>query len=313
MAHPLTFSAARPWIVIFFTLVWVTPAARAWNATGHMIVASLAYDQLPPAQRARWAELLRAHPDFDKWQAAAPKDAPDFDFGRYLFMRASTWPDDIRKTGSPWDHPLWHHIDYPLRAPDYPLAPPPADVPNALTAIAACEKTLADPTAPAVDRAASLGWLVHLIGDLQQPMHNGTVIDAAFPAPEGDHNGLSVFVSVAGNPITLHWLWDCLPGDFVEYPKITARGTELAAKFPRAGLPELQRARDPLAWSLEGRALAIEAPYQHGTLAVGTDPKTAPTLPPGYLAAARGLADRRVALGGYRLADVLLTVPLSPP
>ena len=35
------------------------------------------------------------------------KTWPGFDFGRYAFMRASTWPDDIRKTGSPYDHPPW--------------------------------------------------------------------------------------------------------------------------------------------------------------------------------------------------------------
>ena len=270
-----------------------------------MIIASLAYDQLPPDQRARWADLLRAHPDFDKWQSAAPRDTPGFEPGRYLFMRASTWPDDIRKSSSPWDHPPWHHVDYPLRAPAYPLDPPPADVPNALDAVALCKKTLADPTIPAADRAASLSWLIHLVGDLQQPLHNGTVISPDFPAPDGDHNALLVFVSVAGSPITLHWLWDCLPGNFTEASVIAARGAELAARFPRTALPELRTACDPPAWSLEGRALAIGAAYEHGALAVSKEAKDAPPLPPGYLETARALADRRIALAGYRLADTI--------
>ena len=289
-------------------LLWVAPAARAWNPTGHMVIASLAYDQLPPESRAGWEKLLHAHPDFEKWQFAAPKDAPGFDLGRYLFMRASTWPDDIRKSGSSWDHPAWHHVDYPLRAPDYPLEPPPADVPNVLTAIADCQKALADPAVPAADRAAWLSWLIHLVGDIQQPLHSANVVNAEFPAPEGDHNALLVFVSVAGSPISLHWLWDCLPGDFVDAAAITARGRELTAKFPRASLPELARAADPTAWSLEGRTLAIDAAYLHGTLAVSKDPKDAPPLPPGYLNAARALAERRVALAGYRLADTLSTL-----
>ena len=296
------------WILVLAGVCGGFGSANAWNATGHMIIASMAYDQLPPDQRARWSDLLRSHPDHAKWQTAEPKDQPSFDEGRYLFMRASTWPDDIRKTGSPWDHPPWHHVDYPLRAPDFPLDPPPADVPNALAALADCERILADPAAPAADRAARLSWLIHLVGDLQQPLHNGTMVNAAFPGPAGDHNALLVFVSVAGNPISLHWLWDCLPGNFVDAPSITARGGELAAKFPRTDLPELIRARDPQAWSLEGRALAIDAAYRRGALPVSADAKDAPPLPPGYLETARALAERRVALAGYRLADVLTTL-----
>ncbi len=274
-----------------------------------MIVASLAYDQIPPAQRVHWVELLHAHPDFAKWQATAPKEAPDFDVGRYLFMRASTWPDDIRKTGSLWDHPPWHHVDYPLRAPDYPLDPPPAGVDNALSALAERTAVLGNPAMSASDRAASLSWIIHIVGDLQQPLHSANVIDADYPAPEGDHNALNRFVSVAGAPISLHWLWDCLPGDFLDGQKITARGAELAAKFPRASLPELSLARTPAAWSLEGRALAIDAAYRRGTLPTSKESSgSLPALPEGYLAAARSLAERRVALAGYRLADVLGTL-----
>ncbi len=273
-----------------------------------MVIASMAYDQLPPDQRIGWVDLLKTHPDFEKWQATAPGDAPDFDLGRYLFMRASTWPDDIRKSGSPWDHPPWHHVDYPLHTPDYRLEPPLADVPNALTAIAACKKILAEPGSIPADRAASLSWLIHLVGDLQQPLHSANVVNAEFPAPDGDHNALLVFVSVAGSPITLHWLWDCLPGDFVDGVAVAARGKELTARFPRGTLPELTRATNPAAWSLEGRALAIDAAYLRGALAVAKDARDAPPLPPGYLSAARALADRRVALASYRLADTLSTL-----
>ena len=95
--------------------------ALAWGPTGHMIVASLAYDQLPQETRDKWVALLKQHPDFPKWQATKPTDEPNLDFGRYLFMRASNWPDEIRKSGSVYDHPVWHYIDYPLQMPACPL------------------------------------------------------------------------------------------------------------------------------------------------------------------------------------------------
>ncbi len=282
------------------------PAARAWNATGHMVIASMAYDQLPPAQRTRWTELLKSHPDFDKWQAAAPKDAAGFDLGRYLFMRASTWPDDIRKSGSPYDHPVWHYVNYPLVPPDFPMQPAPTGTEDVLSAIDRCEKTVADPADPPADRAAHLAWLIHLVGDLQQPLHCGTMITPEFPAPDGDHGGNLFFVSVGGAPITLHWLWDTLPGNLLDGGELVERSTQLAAKFPRSSLPELTTARDPKAWSLEGRALCIDAVYRRGALPGGKEISIGlPLLPTGYVATARALADRRVALAGYRLADTL--------
>ncbi len=73
-------------------------------------------------------------------------------------------------------------------------------------------------------------------------------------------------------------------------------------------MPELARAADPAAWSLEGRALAIAAAYQNGALAVTKDAKDAPPLPMGYLSAARALAERRVALAGDRLTGTLGTL-----
>ena len=112
-------------LVLCLAAGWTAPRAQAWNATGHMTIASMTYDQLSPAARAHWTELLQQHPDFAKWEAAEPKDQPDFELGRYLFMKASTWPDDIRKSGSAFDHPVWHYIDYPLVEPDFPLEPAP--------------------------------------------------------------------------------------------------------------------------------------------------------------------------------------------
>ncbi len=281
-------------------------SAWAWNPTGHMLIASMTYDQLPPAARARWTELLKQHPDFAKWAATEPKDQPDFDEGRYLFMRASTWPDDIRKSGSPFEHSVWHYIDYPLEGPEFRDEPAPTSTEDALFGIARCQTGLEDGKAPAGDRAASLSWLIHLVGDLQQPLHCATLISPDYPKPGGDRGGNLMYFSVGGAPVNLHWFWDCLPGTSLDHRELIEKGRQLAGKFPRAELPELTQARDPKAWSQEGRALCLEAVYQHGALAgakqAGPDD---PPLPAGYLAAARAVADRRVALAAYRLADVL--------
>ena len=291
---------------VLAALLGGTADAWAWNATGHMIIASLAYDQMPAADRAKCVAVLKLNVDFPKWEQTFPKDEPNLDFGRYLFMRASSWPDDIRKSGSPYDHPTWHYIDYPLELPDFPLAPAPAHTEDILFALNKEEKIVDDPAAPTADRGAALAWIIHLVGDLQQPLHCVTLISATFPAPEGDRGGNLFFVSLAGNPINLHFFWDSLPGSMLDSQELIARATQLSLKFPRGTLPELTQARDPLAWSLEGRALAIDAVYRHGTLPGEREPNgIVPPLPAGYMAASRAVAERRLAIAGYRLADTL--------
>ena len=159
--------------------------------------------------------------------------------------------------------------------------------------------------APA-ERAASLSWIIHLVGDIQQPLHCVTLINAVYPKPEGDRGGNLFFISIAGNPINLHAVWDSLPGSLMDSQELMVRAKELSDKFPRTSLPELTQAPDPLAWSLEGRGLAIDAVYRHGTLPGGREANALlPPLPSGYMAASRALADRRMAVGGYRLAHML--------
>jgi hypothetical protein len=291
---------------LILAALWKPANALAWNSTGHMIIASMAYDRLSPEARTRWVELLKQHPAFAQWEQTFPKDEPNLEFGRYLCMRASTWPDDIRKTESPYDHPIWHYIDYPLEMPNCPMEPAPANTEDILFGLSRSEKILNDPAATGADRAASLSWIIHLVGDIQQPLHCVTLINETYPKPDGDRGGNLFFVSMAGNPINLHAVWDSLAGSMMDSQELILRGGQLGEKFPRSALPELTRATDPLAWSLEGRALAIEAVYRHGTLPGGKEPNGfLPPLPSGYIAASRALADRRMAIGGYRLADTL--------
>ena len=293
-------------LLLICVCLWRPPSARAWNSTGHMIIASLAYDQASAETREPWVALLKQHPAIKDWEQTFPKDEPDLEFGRYLFMRASTWPDDIRKTGSPYDHPTWHYIDYPLEMPACPMEPAPANTEDILYALDRSEKILLDPAAAAVDRAASLSWIIHLVGDIQQPLHCVTLVNATYPKPDGDRGGNLFFISMAGNPINLHSVWDSLAGSMMDSQELIARARELERRFPRATLPELAQARDPVAWSLEGRALAIDAVYRRGNLPGGPNANAPlPPLPSGYMAASRALADQRMAIGGYRLADLL--------
>jgi hypothetical protein len=300
-------------MILTLALALAAPrAARAWNATGHMTVAALAHAQLSSHTRQRLVALLQHHPDYATWRSQLPGGT---DPSLYLLMRAATWPDDIRRTGSPYDHPNWHFVDYPLRPPAFPMEGRPKPDDDILFALERCDRVLRDTKRPAAERAAYLCWLVHLIGDIHQPLHCGSLFDARFP--EGDRGGNLLFVSVSDGPIPLHRFWDNLLGENQEPAAILTLASSLRAdsSLARAQLPELAQDRTPVSWSLETRSEAINWAYLRGTLQAAAatltpegrtrPPETAPALPESYQQHARALANRRIVLAGDRLADTL--------
>src|ERR1700678_811293 len=84
----------------------VHQSAFAWGSAGHMVIAAEAFRQLQPELKAQTIEVLKAHPDYSKWTNAY-RPSPNIDLGMYIMMRCSTWPDEIRRSGSSYDHPNW--------------------------------------------------------------------------------------------------------------------------------------------------------------------------------------------------------------
>lgn len=290
------------------------PHTSAWNGTGHMVVASIAYDHLTPQAKAGVDALLARHRDYGLWMREMPVGYTDK--GRWAFLKASTWPDDVRKT--PDDHPSWHYINLPIIAPGY--TPDPAAVavptPNAETQIAAETALLTTRAASGQDRAVALCWIEHLIGDIHQPLHDSTLFSAQFP--HGDRGGNDETLapnSVAGdaretaaNPQNLHALWDDLLGTTQGPAEIQRIAAPLESQsYPRGTYIRVLVSRDLQPWIAESHALVQPYVYLNETLPMTpTGPeKTQVTLPPGYLDTAHRIANQQISLAGYRLAGVL--------
>lgn len=282
-----------------------------------MAIAAEAFRELPPELKAQANEILKAHPDYQQWVAAYHPN-PIIDLAAYVFMRSSTWPDEIRHSGNSYDHPEWHFIDYPLRPPLFSFEPDPRPTNNVLFAVVQCEETLSDTNASPELRAVYLSWLIHLIGDMHQPLHCESYFDAEFP--NGDRGGNDFYVKPEQQGVRLHGIWDGLLGT-VENPVIDWRyALKLQADYPKASMPELNKDTTPKSWSLESRKLAVKYGYLNGHLRGSTNSDDALPLPEGYLKNAQAVAERRGALAGYRLADEIQeylkftgTVPLLPP
>ncbi|MEY2428597.1 MAG: hypothetical protein QOJ40_1482, partial [Verrucomicrobiota bacterium] len=205
-----------------------------------------------------------------------------------------------RRKGSPYDHPHWHYINYPLKPPRFPFEPGASPTNDILYGISQAEKGISARHESDESRAVYLSWLIHLIGDLHQPLHCSTLRNEKFP--EGDKGGNDFFIKPAEQGIRLHSFWDGLLGTRSHPQSEVNEAIRLVNEYPRKSLPELKRGT-PKKWSLDSRSLAIEKAYLHGELKGSTHPDNAPPLPQGYTKESKAVAERQAALAGYRLAD----------
>ena len=267
-----------------------------------MTIAAIAYRDLPTKQKSRVNELLQHHPDYEKWAASYPTNSA-FDLPAFIFMRASTWPDEIRRKGNPHDHPQWHYVNFPLIAPDFPDRPNPFPTNDILYGIAQCEKMLGDKQADPELRAVYLSWLIHLVGDIHQPLHCVSLVNSNYPAPQGDKGGNSFYIRPNTAGVNLHSVWDKGLGATVNAKTQYRNAIELGAATPRPSLSELSKYKTPTSWSQEGRQIAITSVYLNGQLQGSTEAANAPALPDGYTKNLKLIAQKQAAIAGYRLAD----------
>jgi S1/P1 Nuclease len=303
----------KPVVVRLFGIVAILVAisdACAWHGPGHMTVAAIAYRDLSPAESEKLDLILKSHPRFPSWQSDFPGSVSNLDLGLYVAMAASLWPDQIRNRNDPSTFPNWHFVDYPLMAPSFPFRGSPMPRDDVLFGIGKSEAILRSSAASAEDKAEKMSWLIRLVGDVHQPLHCATLINSVYPAPEGDHGGNGFFVkaSSTSEPQKLHSLWDGLLGvGTVADADLTRSALNNAIRlgnlFPRSTLPELQSHRSVKSWSEESRQSAIHNAYLNGTLPPGENATNATILPLGYTRHAKEIAERRIALAGYRLAD----------
>jgi len=303
--------------VLALCLLISIPPANAWNSIGHMAVAWIAWQQLTPHTRQRAIALLKKNPYYKKvWLKYIPAGTSADDKNLYIFMMAATWPDEIKASNSGYKndgntppsnvgqatknigykdkymHKYWHFIDTPFSTDGTALPSIPA--PNAETQITAFRKVLASNAKNSL-KSYDLSWILHLVGDVHQPLHCSTRVTAG--EPDGDAGGNSVKLS--GSPNELHAYWDDLlgNGDTKNYSiAVTA-----AQQFPTTGTSASDA--NEADWVQEGFKLAQSSVYVP-PIGPGLGPYT---LDDTYKSNSHTIGQQQVALAGARLANLLNT------
>ena len=247
----------------FFFILFAlgTSQVAGFSSPSHEAIADVAQDRLSPTARAALGRILQDSGDLSPRALAA----------------VATWLDDIRARGvhgtiapgwSPEDvqeaddfnqnHPRnseWHFVNLPLGAAGYPTGPLPAGNPlrafvgpdDIVHAVTQAIQILEAPSATdGFSKRQAVRVIVHLVGDIHQPMHVTTgyydTTKASFKTKPvrideptqavkggvlGDRGGNGLSFSKSSE---LHALWDhCLPNLAVKLACSASNASGIAA------------------------------------------------------------------------------------
>jgi hypothetical protein len=293
----------------------ISTPAYSWNNTGHMVAARLAWQDLTPAQRDKAVQILKKHPDYDRFLKV---DRPDgFTEPEWAFLRAATWPDWVRRPhNNPENQPTWHYINYPFALPESGIKSsdhqPPADQENIVRQLGVAVKKVKSGTQE--DQWRYLCWLLHLGGDIHQPLHTAALFGKQFP--EGDRGGNLAYVVLHGgaNKTELHSMWDGLLGKSTTASaigRVVQQVNTMIKAHPDLIKSDLEKNTTFESWAKESFEVAKKEAYLDGNLPLGDAHEDASDIgeaPEDYAKNAGRTAKIQIAKAGARLATTLANV-----
>jgi hypothetical protein len=279
---------ARSFLLFAAAAALIPSPALAWGKTGHRVVAAIADTQLSGLARAQIAQIL------------GPGES---------LADVANWPDEMRSDPTPyWQKttPPWHYVT--LNGFSYDRAPPEGD---ALAALTHFRKTLRDPNASLADKQLALRFVIHLVGDLHQPLHVGKCCD---------RGGNEVKVTWFGKATNLHSVWDSA---LVDDEQLSF--SELADKLERHMSAEQRIAWwdiNPRDWISESAQIRdtvypppakVRAIAKRATAAKAAREKEAlPALSYSYVYKFTPVVEQRLSQAGVRLAAYLNAIYAEP-
>lgn len=160
---------------LFLSLLLVTGKAFGWGSTGHRAVGAVAEKYLDPAVAVKLLAIT----------------------GGQTLSRVSNWPDEIKSEPETFSHTYnWHYTDWKEEDHEHDETKSQGKL---LTAINEQLAVLKDAQSSKDKKAFAVKFIVHLIGDLHQPLHVGNGLD---------QGGNKCRVQFHKKDTNLHALWD---------------------------------------------------------------------------------------------------------
>ena len=272
--------------------VLCSPSVSAWDRVGHLVVDAIAWEHMSEGARARAVELLRTAP------ADADLALPGLT-SQELFLRTGYWPDVVRDEAWParqekYDRPTWHYVNHFWRDDGTPL-PEMGTNGELIERLSSFDKVDSDPI--------ELAWMLHLVGDIHQPLHSSARVTAR--EPEGDRGGNDFALDDTESWGNLHAFWD-----FIQMRARRKRHSESYSGWVDRIALEIMTLHPPESlasdlgvegfenWSKAGAELAMTCAYPP-YLVRDAQPSRR------YQDEVQEVSDRQLALAGYRLAALM--------
>ncbi len=312
-------------ITLLCALSALSSLASAWDSTGHRLSANIALHYLDFETQNSLLKILKQHPRYQQdFIDEMPQDLvgapPERQLG-WLLGQAAYWPDMARglpeQVRTRYNRPSWHYIDgawlrgaASVQGNIYINRPSAPDIigaagnsikteqqaDNVVTALDYNTHLLTNAQTNPAERAVALCWVLHLIGDIHQPLHSGSLYSASL-FRTGDRGGNAISVGEKN----LHATWDQAMDGADEQ---TRRLLYEAAYEDFSG-----RESDWTEWLAESRDYLIPSVYNDTILDAirladsrGEMQLATQELSKNYVSDMVSIASERLGLAGLRLA-----------
>jgi len=306
LAIPLMHRRRPAWRSAIVALALLLPQpASAWLGEGHRATATLAYDlleQRDPEAIAAILRVMQAHPDRARFDSQLG-DLAGRDRERRIFELMAVWPDAVR--GTAYDHPSWHQSQRIVSSVRSVI---PFSFGSAQAEFARNLAVARDAGAPEAERAIALCWVMHIVGDMHQPLHAAMWMSWRFPITDAGGQWAWVRPAPDADPVRLHRFWDAAgrTGGITLAPSASLEA-QLVPDPPSEEAEAI--APDPetafAGWVAHSRKLAFEVVYRRGALRRSPSPRSAPVLPPDYIEQARVVSLTQLRAAGDRIGTLL--------
>lgn len=256
-------------IAVFFLAALSPQIALSWGSDGHRLVAMLADQDLSPRARIAVGRLLNG------------SDLAD----------VSTWMDDVRSERQFSFMKRWHFVNINVCHPQRAQCAGGDCAPERIK-WAQTELRSSDPGR----QLFALKVLVHLVGDIHQPLH-------AADNGDGGGNGVQVSNRSCGRyGCDLHVYWDSyLVRNLMRGRSQSAVLSELH-NLSTSSSPEVDT-QDPYSWALESEQVAASVAYAFPGFSCGQNDSA--SLNDSYDLHATSAIKLQLAKAGRRLARIL--------
>lgn len=176
--------------IFALAVMLISAHAFCWGTTGHRTIAEIAERHLTKKAKKQLKQII----------------------GNQKLAFYANWPDFIKSdtTGVYKETDVWHYVNVKsgLSAAEFESAIKGLSTPSLYSQIKKQKEIIKNQKNPLAQREVALKFLIHLVGDLHQPLHVGRA---------EDQGGNLIKLSFFKETTNLHTLWDTKLVDFQKY------------------------------------------------------------------------------------------------